>query len=153
MNRSRGSLRVALLPDQWVTLFQKEDPYADPAFFYHHVSFSLFAELGDNVLGGPVNFGAVTQNVETIIQDSPDGITWTTIYRHPTVLRPGGRVSIDFRHVQRYVRVLLFSHGGGIVSGTMVDPEEQVLPQLLQTAPACASFCECDCETGSEAVG
>ena len=150
---SRGSLRVALQPNAWVCLFRKEDPYADPVYFYHHNTFTLHSELGDNVIGGAVNAGGVTANVTIILQDSADGITWSQTYRHATVLRPGGRVTIDFRHVRRYTRCLLFSTGNGMVSGTMVDPEEQVLPQLLQDVLHCTTWCEQECETGAEAAG
>jgi hypothetical protein len=124
-----------------VVLFQKEDPYADPAFFYHHVAVHLEADAPN------------AASVRVKIQESEDGTTWVTRYDAPNPLVPGGALDISSYHVRRWVRMLLYSEAAGVVCGTVVIPESQVLPQLVPTELACASFCEQSCETGEETTG
>jgi hypothetical protein len=124
----------------------KEDPVGDPVFQYHHINVHLGADSGN------------TANCTVKVQESANGTTWTDRYRYPAALVPGGEIDFSTYHAQRWVRVLVYSAGTGRVDGTVAIPEDQVLPQLLpdqadeQLATGCRSYCELDCETGSEST-
>ena len=139
-NASRGSIHTGLVSNQWVCVFLKEDAYANPAFFYHHVNFHVEANSANSAL------------TRLRLEDSPDGITWTLRYLIPNLLPPGGHQDISYYHVQRWVRLLAYTPGSGSLDLSMIIPEAQVLPRYLDTRPTCQSFCEVDCETGDETV-
>ena len=142
-NTSRGSVRAALRASQWVCLFMKEDPYGDPAFFFHQINVHLEAHA-DNAA-----------DTYYMVEQSEDGVTWTQVlYPVATPLVPGGFVDFSATNSQRWVRVLLYSTANGGVDGTVLTPEAQVLPRLIEDASlACHSMCEHDCETGDETTG
>ena len=146
--KTRHTVMAGLLPNAWVPVFQLDHPYGqqrgaetvelNPMYRYHHVDVDISADAA--------NGAAATLKV----QESDDGTTWMDRYTHPAALVPGGQVSFDTYHVRRYVRLIAFSTAGGSIRCQLNTPELQSLPNLLQTPLSCATWCECDCETGSE---
>ena len=134
---SRAGLCAGLVPDQWVVLFEREDPTEDAVYNYRGVELYLAADHLN------------TANTEVIIQDSVDGTTWTnrSVLANPIV--PGGEVSMNTYIHGRYVRVVLFSHGAGRVDATLGIPEDQVVPGLWPNVGSlsCASYCEVSAES------
>jgi len=155
-NVSRQPFVTGLMPNRWVVVMQDMEGVAGRAIpggrtvrdFYHGIRLAVEA--------APAN----TQNVTLQIQDSDDGITWTQRYKHPTALRPGGQLSFDQVHVQARFRVLAYSTGVGVIKTYLLPPEAQASPDYLREPGhdgepmlVCASFCEQDCETGTETSG
>ena len=122
-NASRGMWNVVLQPHQWVTLHEHEDPFNDPAYYSHHINFHLEAD--------PTN----TANVQIEIHESENGANWIRSARGRGVLVPGGKLDLNSYHVYRWVRVVLYSPGSGIVRGTWVVPEAQTLPGGVISPP------------------
>jgi hypothetical protein len=134
---SRAGLCAGLQPDQWVVLFEKEDPTEDPVFNYRGID--LYMQADD------LN----TANVEYIIQDSVDGINWTNRLVGAAPIVPGGEVTAVVFFRGRYVRALVFSHAAGRVDATLAIPEDQVIPGLWPDVGtlACSSYCEVSAES------
>jgi hypothetical protein len=134
---SRAGLCAGLQPDQWVVLFEKEDPTEDPVFNYRGID--LYMQADD------LN----TANVEYIIQDSVDGITWTNRLVGAAPIVPGGEVTAVVFFRGRYVRALVFSHAAGRVDATLAIPEDQVIPGLWPdvSSLSCAAYCEISAES------
>lgn len=152
-NMSRAQLHKGVAPNQWSVLFLKEDPYRDPVYTFHQTHVHLESRLTRDEIYGLSPLLLYTSTVRVKVQESEDGVTWTDRYVHATDLNPGGMIDFQTYNVARWVRVLLFASAG---TGAQVDavigiPEDQVLPQLKENvALSCSTFCECDCETGSE---
>jgi len=130
--QSRAAVNVGLSPRRWVVLFEKEDPTEDPVFNYRGIDLYLAADHLN------------TANTEIVVQDSVDGTTWATRLTVANPLVPGGELSLNTYFRQRWVRVLLYSTGGGRIDGTLAIPEDDVTPGLWPdiNALACASYCE-----------
>jgi hypothetical protein len=145
-NTSRQPFQTALNPNAWVVVIQDQEGVEAPGVrtvrdYYHHLHVELMADSANT---------AVT---EFQVQDSPDGVTWTQRYKHPATLVPGGRLSIDTHHVQARFRLLAFSHGRGSIRTILLAPESQANPDYQWPPLHCATWCEMDCETGSETQG
>lgn len=151
---SRQKRCVGLVPYHFVVAFQREDYVGDPAYQYHEISFVAEADPGIHPATNPLDAGC-THNVFIHVQTSNDGEDWTTVYNcNSNPLVPGGQKHITVSLSGRYMRVLVYSLGTGRVDFTIGDPEDQVLPNFIQpTGPACSTWCEIDCETGSETTG
>ena len=138
---SRGSVFAGLTPLRWVTLFQQLEAADGPVYYEKSVQLHLEAESAN---------GAETR---VKIQQSVDGVTWTDQWASVTHLQPGGRMMVTVAHTRPHVRCILYSAASGRVDGTWMKPEAQVLPHLLpgeHLTMACSTFCEQDCETGTE---
>jgi len=143
--RSRQSLDAALVPNSWVVLIQDQEGISGAGTrtvrdYYHHVTAELEADVAN------------TATTTAIVQDSNNGITWTT-RSTSAAIAPGGRVAIDTALVQRLMRIALWSTGTGLVRGTLSQPEQQASPDYNRAVLTCATFCEVDCETGAETYG
>lgn len=134
---------------QWIKVFEREDPYGqgtvgaaldlDPAYRFHNIEVHVEADVAN------------AANVRLKIQEAENATgPWVDRYVHPTDLRPGGFVDFGTYVVRRYVRMLAYSVGGGTIRVQINDPEPQVLPQYLKDDLSCTTWCECDCETGTE---
>lgn len=137
---SRDSVFVGLIPNQWVVLYEKEDFYGNPAFYYH--------ATGAFVEADPANpFGTLIK-----VQDATIRGTWTdllTVSGGNTPLVPGGHIQFSTWHSQRFVRVIAKSAGGGRLDATVQIPEDQVLPNYVVDQGglgACSSYCEALCQ-------
>jgi len=141
---SRGSVFAGLRPLNWVVLFEQLEASDGPVYYYRRVNLHLEGES--------TNAAAVTVK----IQDSNDGVTWVDRYAHPQALQPGGEIQFSYFHVRPHVRCILYSTGGGRVDGSWLKPEAQTLPHLVpdeHITMSCSTFCEQDCETGTETAG
>ena len=129
---SRAGVFAGLQPRQWVVLFEREDSVLDPV--YNNRITEIFFQA-DHLNQG---------NVEVIIQDSPDGVTWTNRYVMPSAIVPNGEIGVYMVHQQRWVRVCLYSTGSGRVDATVNIPEDQVIPGLWPDVHSlsCVSYCE-----------
>ncbi len=99
------------------------DPYENAAFLHHRVSFRVSADI-DNETDTTIR-----------VQESEDGSSWADVYRHAGTLVPGGEVDFVVNHNQRWVRVLIYSEGGGIVEAVKITPEAQTLPAFVYPPP------------------
>ena len=135
---SRGHIWVGLRPRAWRVLYQHLE--LSDGVFYHGRLQSI------HLKADTVN----TANVDVRIQDSPDGITWTTRWASVNPLVPGGDLRANCSIRQPYVRCIVYSTGTGMVQGSWLQDERQVLPYLQpgdHLALACTSQCEQGCET------
>jgi hypothetical protein len=135
--QSRAGLFAGLAPNQWIVLFQKEDPTEDPVFNYRGIDLHVQADHLNT---------AVT---EYIVQDSVDGINWTNRLVGAAPIVPGGEVALGVYFSGRYVRVLVYSAGVGRVDATLAIPEDDVVPGLWPDVGTltCASYCEVSAES------
>ena len=148
--RSRGTFDKGLPGAQWVTLFELGHGYGDPPYWYHQLAFSLQNEVVQNDTETPAN-----RSVKVLVQTSADGTTWTTAYTYPNLVVPGGEAVISTSHNQKYVRAVAYSDVATRVWGQWLPPEMQSTPHFeepdsLVASGACVTFCEVDCETGTE---
>jgi len=114
---SRAWLFAGLRPRNWVCVYQKEDPVGDPVFHFHMTQFNVQAS----------HFN--TANTTILIQDSADGVSWTTRLTSAALV-PGGMLNLSTAHVDRWVRVIAYSTGTGRIELSVLHPEEQVLPGM-----------------------
>lgn len=134
--QSRQSAFAGLIPSQWVVLCQKEEPTPGVRYNYRGISVHLAADA-QNVA-----------SVEYVVQDSPDGTTWTNRVVGASALVPGGEVNFDAMGRGSYLRVLLYSTGTGRVDATILMPEDQVIGLWPDVSTlACASYCEVSAES------
>lgn len=134
---SRASVFAGLTTDQWAILVQKEEPAPGVRYNYRGISLHMAADALNQA------------NVEYIVQDSPDGITWTNRYVGPAPIVPGGEVDCSVMGIGKHQRVCLFSHGVGRVDATIMLPEDQASVGLWPDVGVltCASYCEVSAET------
>ena len=157
-NLSRQTVHAGLAANNWICLFQKEDPRGSGApfaarsltvFQYNqlHVEVSAMGIWGD-----PRSCGA---NVLICIQDSADGLNWNNRFFDRTPIVPGGSRVFNITAWFRWVRMLAWSTQTGSIRAVVSTPEEQVQPGLWPdvSALACSAWCEVDCETGTETAG
>lgn len=157
MGTSRDKRTVGLIPNNWVIGFQKEDYVGNPAFQFHELAFTFEVDPGIVPATNPSPDGS-SSNVYCIVQTSPDGVTWTTIWstgNNPCV--PGGHKAVSVVHNHRWVRACFYSHGVGRVDCAIHHWEDQILPNYLEGANAphplsCSTWCQVDCETGNETL-
>ena len=135
--QSRAAVWAGLSPLAWVVVFEKEDAVGDPVFNYQSIDLFLKADHLN------------TANTEVVIQDSPDGATWTNRYVLPSAIVPGGESSMAVHCQQKWIRVLVYASAAGRVDGTLAIPEDQVIPGLWPDTHAlsCAAYCEISSET------
>ena len=132
---SRNSVFAGLVANHWVSLFQKEDPTMDPVFNYHGIELHL------------TNDYLSAASATVIIQDSKDGITWTTRATSAAIV-PAGEATITTFFHNKYVRALAYSTGAGRIDGTLLTPEDHVTPSLNDKVTlACAAYCEVHAES------
>lgn len=133
---SRSQCFVGLSPNVWRCMAEKEDPTEGPIFNYRLMNWHLLADSGN------------TGNVEVIIQDSVDGLTWTNRYVAPAPITPGGMLDISVSTLGKRSRILVFSTGVGRVDATYLSPEEQQTALWPDVSTlACSSYCEISQET------
>jgi len=148
---SRHSSACGLPEDQWYVIARRLCARGNPAFQSSKITFQIQADANRPGLG--VN---LTGQVLLKIQDSNDGVTWFDAYNHAVALVPGGQLTIDYWHLRPYVRFLGYSQDGNAFVHYTIEPEEiQALPNYWNDEHelTCRSFCEVDCETGTESVG
>lgn len=104
---------------QWTTLCRVEDPYNDPAYFFHQLQADLKADIANPAI------------VQVQIHESENGVNWAWNAYPPFQIVPGGEVTFSTYHVRRWVRVVVYSVRSGIVRGTKLPLEEQVLPGCI----------------------
>jgi hypothetical protein len=154
---SRQQFVVGLVPNQWVLVLQSEEALPDATnttIRNHYHLLNMLFELegnGNELLSGG---DAVASGDVTIqVQDSDDGTTWTQRYKTDAdeALTPGGSTAFQVAVLKSYVRVLAYSAKPGVLKAYLARPESLVNPDYqAATAITCATFCEQDCETGSE---
>jgi len=154
---SRAKIAAGLVPNQWVCVFQKEEAVGSVVYNYHGVSLHIKADAGYNAATVGTQSEANQGNVTVIIQDSNDGIAWTTRYTNKdTPLVPGGTLDVNLFQQGRFMRVLATSTGRGVINVLVETPEEQCGTGTWPDGPttlACSTYCEVDCETGAETAG
>jgi len=131
-SQSRAKLFAGLAPNQWKTVFQREDPTKDPVYNYHGLDLFVAANAQN------------TANVEIAIQESSDGTNWTNRWISTAAIVPGGEQSISVYLQARWHRLLVYSTGTGRVDIQVNIPEDQVIPGLWPDVGtlACATYCE-----------
>jgi len=135
--QSRAGLFAGLSPNAWVVLFEREDPAPDPVYNSRQVDLHIAAD----------HLNAA--NVEIIVQDSRDGVTWTNRQVVAAPLVPGGELSISLTHQGQWVRTLVYSTATGRVDAQLSIPEDQTIPGLWPDVHslACVSYCEVSSES------
>jgi len=96
----------------------------DPAYCFHRINVHLMADL--------LNDAAVVVEVH----ESENGVNWCRCPVGRKTIVPGGEIDWSVSHNNRYVRVVLWSSGNGIVTGVRVIPEAQTLPGYPATPVA-----------------
>lgn len=148
---SRHSSARGLPSNQWYVIERRLCARGNPAFQSSKITFQIQADANRPGLG--VN---LTGQVLLKIQESNDGIVWFDRYNHLVALVPGGQLTIDFWHLRSYVRFLGYARNGDAFVHYTIEPEEiQSLPNYVpdENELTCRSFCEVDCETGTESTG
>jgi len=151
---SRAKIHTGLVPGRWVVVFQKEESSENVAYRYSGFTLGMRADSGYV----PATVGVPTEKISSpvtiAIQDSNDGVTWTTRWTNKsTPMNPGADLAVSYFQQGKYVRVLATSASGGILYTSIYSPEEQASTGTWPDGPTvftCDSFCEIDCETGAE---
>ena len=130
--QSRASVFAGLAPEAWVCLLQKEEPSPGVRSNYRGISLHMQADALNQA------------NVEYVVQDSPDGLTWTNRYVGPAPIVPGGEIDCAVMGIGKHQRVLLFSHATGRIDATVMLPEDHASVGLWPDVGtlACAAYCE-----------
>jgi len=113
---SRAKVFAGLVPHSNVVMFVREDPEGSPSFQYHGLTCHFMAD----------HLNTASANI--YIQDSADGVTWTT--RWAGTIVPGGNLEGSAYLRQAWARVLLNSDGSGRIDATVNVPEDQINPGL-----------------------
>lgn len=133
-NLSRSLVFAGLNPNAYTVLLQKEDPAPSVMFNYHGLNLRITADH--------LNQAVVTVKV----QESPDGLVWTTKLTSAPIV-PGGEYDLSTFVSSAYVRVVAFSTGVGRIDGVLLTPEEMSAPSLKVATLACATACEVEAES------
>ena len=134
-NQARQPVRATMQPNAWKILLQKD---GDESVTGNFQQLNLHLEADKN--------NASTVAVK--VQDSPDGVTWTTRYTHANPIQPGGLADINTYFSRQNVRVVVMSTAIATVSGTFLRPEEQCTPIITPPALTCSTTYEVTSETG-----
>lgn len=117
--RSRAIKFKGFVPNTWSCIWAKvEDPMNGVMHGYNGVDVFLQADALN------------TANCTVRIDDSLDGVTWTTRYTYPNDLVPGGEIGFTARHQGNYVRCMVYSTGTGKVACSVLFPNPHENPAL-----------------------